>query len=83
MSVAAARQASGPKKSQIRSVSALLKPSSAETTTVAASATAIGSPVPSARAAYQPIGSPQTTKNATGEPKTQKTHGRALEMPRS
>ena len=69
--------------SQMRSVSAFVRPSSTETTTIAARPTATSSAVPSARAANQAVGSPSATAKATGEPNSQKRYGRALAMPRS
>ena len=68
---AAAAHASGTYGSQIRSVSALVKPATALTTTITASPTAAGSPRCNERSASQTIGGPSSVIHAAGEPNSQ------------
>ena len=74
---AAATQASGAYISQMRSVSALVNPPTAEMTMTIASATATGSRAPRAFAAYHVIGRPRNARKAAGEPKSQNAYGRS------
>ena len=80
-SCAAARQTNGARNSQIRSVSALVKPRTAAIAITAKIATAVVSPRVRARSASQLSGTPRTTRNATGEPRSQNQYGRVEAMP--
>ena len=79
--VAAARQTNGARNSQIRSVSAFVKPITAANAITAKIAIASVSPRVSARSACQAIGRPRTSRNATGEPSSQYQYGRIVAMP--
>ena len=79
--MAAARQTSGAKHSQIRSTSAFVKPATAAIASTAKIAIAASSPRTSARRASQATGRPSIRRNAVGEPKSQNQYGRSAAMP--